>query len=148
MVFSISRDSDTRSDVIRVVAIIVAAGRGERLDSAKPKQLLTLGDRSVLQWSVEVFDTCESVEELILVVPDDYVTEIRETVSVNDTSLKVVKGGVSRQDSVANGFDHVSPGTDIVIVHDAARPLVQLGTVERAIETASRYGAAVVAVPT
>lgn len=148
MVSPMSLDSDTRSDVIRVVAIIAAAGRGERLDSAKPKQFLTLGDRSVLQWSVEVFDTCESVEELILVVPDDYVTEIREAVSVNDTSLKVVKGGVSRQDSVANGFDHVSPGTDIVIVHDAARPLVQLGTVERAIETASRYGAAVVAVPT
>lgn len=148
MVSPISPDSDTRSDVIRVVAIIAAAGRGERLDSAKPKQLLALGDRSVLQRSIEAFDACESVEELILVVPDEYVTEIREAVSVNNTSLKVVKGGVSRQDSVANGFDHVSPRADIVVVHDAARPLIQLGTIEQAIETASRHGAAVVAVPT
>ena len=148
MVSPISLDSDTRSDVIRVVAIIAAAGRGERLDSTKPKQLLALGDRSILQRSVEVFDTCGSVEELILVVPDEYVTEIREAVSVNNTSLKVVKGGLSRQDSVANGFDHVSPRADIVVVHDAARPLVQLGAIEQAIETASRHGAAVVAVPT
>ena len=148
MVSPISPDSDTRSDVIRVVAIIAAAGRGERLDSAKPKQLLALGDRSVLQRSIEAFDACESVEELILVVPDEYVTESREAVSVNNTSLKVVKGGVSRQDSVANGFDHVSPRADIVVVHDAARPLIQLGTIEQAIETASRHRAAVVAVPT
>ncbi len=132
---------------MHVVAIIAAGGRGARLAASTPKQLLELGGRSILQRSVDAFDVCERISELLLVVPDDYVGEVRTAVAALRTPMRVIAGGTRRQDSVANGFDRVALTTDIVVVHDAARPLVPLGVIERAIDAARAHGAAVAAVP-
>lgn len=128
-----------------VSAIIAAAGRGRRLGAAVPKQALELGGRPMLQWSVEAFLDCGSVNEVVVVVPPEWVDE--PPPYLRTARVKLVAGGERRQDSVGNGFDAVSAESEIILVHDAARPFVPVATIEAAIEAAAEAGAAVVAVP-
>ena len=129
---------------MHVAAIIAAGGRGQRLGTDAPKQLLRLGGRSILQRSVDAFDACGNVAELTVVVPAEYVTTIGVT---SAKPLHVIAGGTRRQDSVANGFERVSPRADVIVVHDAARPLVSAGLIDRTIDAAWRFGAALAAMP-
>src|SRR5688500_12558985 len=123
-----------------VTAIVVAGGRGVRVGADRPKQLLEIGGRSMLQWSVTAFDRHPAVSEVVIVVPRD----LRESVRIDcQTDGEIVFGGERRQDSVAAGFAASSPEADLVLVHDAARPFVTADLISRVIEAASRHGAAV-----
>jgi 2-C-methyl-D-erythritol 4-phosphate cytidylyltransferase / 2-C-methyl-D-erythritol 2,4-cyclodiphosphate synthase len=130
-----------------VSAIIAAAGAGRRLGSATPKQMLELGGRSMLAHSVAAFDAHPQVAEVIVVLPENLAGagSIADAM-MTSRPLRVVPGGLRRQDSVANAFDRVSPSADIVLVHDAARPFVTPAVIGRTIDAASRHGAAVAAV--
>jgi 2-C-methyl-D-erythritol 4-phosphate cytidylyltransferase/2-C-methyl-D-erythritol 2,4-cyclodiphosphate synthase len=130
---------------MHATAIIAAGGRGRRLGGAKPKQLLDLGGRPMLQWSIDAFLACEHVRDVVVVGPPEWLDA--PPACLRRLGVRLVAGGDRRQDSVANGFDAVSEASDVVLVHDAARPFVDLGTIERAIAAAAEYGAAVVAVP-
>lgn len=126
-----------------VSAIVVAGGRGERLGADRPKQLLEIGGRSILQWSVSAFDAHPSVDEVVPVVSQ----AIRASVSIECRKAgDIAIGGERRQDSVAAGFALVSPDADIVLVHDAARPFVSAGVIARVIDAAAAHGAAVPAI--
>ena len=129
---------------MHATAIIAAGGRGRRLGAAVPKQLLDLGGRPMLQWSVDAFLACERISDVIVVGPPEWVGA--PPPFLRRPGIRLVAGGDRRQDSVANGFDAVSATSDIVLVHDAARPFVDSGTIERAIAAAAESGAAVVAV--
>jgi 2-C-methyl-D-erythritol 4-phosphate cytidylyltransferase/2-C-methyl-D-erythritol 2,4-cyclodiphosphate synthase len=135
-------------DTMRVAVIVAAGGRGERLGAAVPKQFLPLGGRSLLARSVAAFRQVPAVREIVVVLPADLVADgaaLFEPAG-HDADLRIVAGGARRQDSVARGFAAVSPQADIVLVHDAARPLVGRDVIERAIGGAARWGAAVAAV--
>lgn len=123
-----------------VTAIIVAGGRGSRLGADRPKQLLDVGGRTMLQRSVDAFDRHPSVSEIVVVLPDD----VRASVRVECGKAHVsVAGGKRRQDSVAAGVGAGSRAADIVLIHDAARPFVSGELITRVIDAAAAYGAAV-----
>ena len=129
-----------------VTGIIAAGGRGLRMGGDRPKQLLTLRGVTILQRSVTAFDRCDHVNEIVLVLPPD-LAEPSVAATPDGTPLRVVPGGSRRQDSVACGFDAASSSSDIVVVHDAARPLCSPALITRTIEAALRHGAAIAAVP-
>jgi len=128
----------------RVSAIIVAAGRGERFGS--PKQLSLLKGKTVLDWSLEKFESHEAVDEIVLVLKEEQ--EKEKILGHYKKILAVVKGGKERQDSVLNGFKMIDPEkTGIVLVHDGVRPLVSIALISRIIEAAFKKGAAIPALP-
>ncbi len=128
---------------MKVAVIIAAGGRGRRLGAPVPKQLLRLGDRTVLQWSVDAFDASDRVDEIVVVLPEDIVSAGQASVVQGRTPLTLVAGGERRQDSVANGFSGISDDVDVVVIHDGARPFVTEGLIVRTIEAAASKGAAV-----
>lgn len=127
-----------------VSAIIAAGGRGRRLGAGVPKQWLDLAGRPMLQWSIDAFLACDRVSEVVVVVPPEWVDALPDAVRVS--GVRVVAGGDRRQDSVARGFDAVSTRSDVVLIHDAARPFVDAAMIDRAIDAAAETGAAIVAV--
>ena len=132
---------------VTVTAIIAAAGRGARMGGDRPKQLLSLGGATILQRSVAAFDRCRRVDEIVLVVPPELAKNTALAATPDGTPLRVVSGGTRRQDSVARGFDASSSFSQIIVVHDAARPFCPTELIERTIEAASRHGAAIAALP-
>jgi 2-C-methyl-D-erythritol 4-phosphate cytidylyltransferase / 2-C-methyl-D-erythritol 2,4-cyclodiphosphate synthase len=130
---------------MHVSAIIAAGGRGRRLGAAVPKQSLELGGRPMLRWSVEALLSCPRVNEVVVVVPPEWVDD--PPPYLRGGAARLVAGGERRQDSVANGFDAVSERSDVILIHDAARPFVDHETIGRAIDAAAESGAAIVAVP-
>lgn len=135
--------SDER--VMYVSAIIAAGGHGRRVGAGVPKQLLDLAGRPMLRWSIDAFLACDRVSEVVVVVPPEWADAPPACLRV--PGVRVVVGGERRQDSVANGFDAVSTRSDVVLIHDAARPFVDAAMIGRAIDAAAETGAAIVAVP-
>ena len=132
---------------MRVTAIIAAGGSGRRLGAPVPKQLLDLAGQSMLARSVGAFDRHPKVDDVIVALPVDLVDSARTIVGKVTGPIRYVAGGGSRQDSVARAFELVEEQTDIVLVHDAARPFVSADLITRAIAAAADYGAAIAAVP-
>ena len=97
------------------VALIVAAGRGERLGSDRPKALVCLGGKPMLSWSVETLLAVEAVQRVVIALPADALDAAPE-------GTVAVPGGEARSQSVRAALEAAGPG-DPVIVHDAARPL-------------------------
>jgi 2-C-methyl-D-erythritol 4-phosphate cytidylyltransferase/2-C-methyl-D-erythritol 2,4-cyclodiphosphate synthase len=131
---------------LHVTAIIAAAGLGRRLGADVPKQMLEIGGQTILQRSVEAFLGHERVHDVIVVLPPGLAGDPPAWLA-RAARVTVVAGGERRQDSVANAFDRVPPSSEVVLVHDAARPFVTRELIARAIDAAAAHGAAVVAVP-
>ena len=130
----------------RVGAVVVAGGRGARFGGTVPKQLLEIDGRSLLELSVDAFVRHPRVVEVVVVLPDDLVPHAARWLP-EAAGVVVRGGGPRRQDSVANGVEALSADVGIVLVHDAARPLVPADVISRTIEAAADVGAALAAVP-
>jgi 2-C-methyl-D-erythritol 4-phosphate cytidylyltransferase/2-C-methyl-D-erythritol 2,4-cyclodiphosphate synthase len=131
---------------MRVTAIIAAGGVGTRLGADRPKQLLEIDGRSILEHSVDAFDRHPAIAETIVVLPSGLAASPPAWLAAR-RQVRVAVGGGRRQDSVANGFDLVDAATDVVLVHDAARPFVTPEVIDRVIEAAAAHGAAIAAIP-
>ena len=131
---------------MHVSAIIAAGGRGERFGGGRPKQLLTLGGAPILQRSVNALLDHPRVRDMVVALPPELAASPPEYLRGRDKPLVVVEGGARRQDSVARAFARVPDGADIVVIHDAARPLVSADLIERTVAAAIEAGAAVAAV--
>src|SRR5262249_2649333 len=125
-----------------VGAVIVAAGRGLRLGATVPKQLLDLGGRTLLQHSVRAFDAHPAVHETAVWLPAELVESGRTLAGDTTRPVRFVAGGDRRQDSVRKGVEALSPGVDLVLVHDAARPFVDAALIDRVVAGTSEAGAA------
>jgi 2-C-methyl-D-erythritol 4-phosphate cytidylyltransferase/2-C-methyl-D-erythritol 2,4-cyclodiphosphate synthase len=132
---------------VHVTAIVAAGGRGERLGASQPKQMLVIAGRSILERSVGLMLAHPDVAEVIVALPPDLSAELPASFQRTSKTVRVVAGGRRRQDSVANAFAAVSGTTDVIVVHDAARPFASAGLVSRTIEAAARTGAALAALP-
>lgn len=135
---------------IRVSAIITAAGLGKRFGGGLPKQFTLLDGKPVLLYSIEAFSKSELIGEIVLVVPEDWVShtqkDIVEKFGISKVK-KILPGGTERQQSVEHGFHSLSGEPEIVAVHDGVRPLVTVEIIETVIHEASKCGAAVAALP-
>jgi 2-C-methyl-D-erythritol 4-phosphate cytidylyltransferase/2-C-methyl-D-erythritol 2,4-cyclodiphosphate synthase len=132
---------------VHVTAIIAAGGRGVRFGGSQPKQLLTLGGRPILQHSIDAFIGSDRVTDMVVAVPADLVAEPPAYLGGSVKPISIVEGGQRRQDSVANAFARVNARCDLVVIHDAARPLVTADLIRRTIDAAAEHGAAIAAMP-
>jgi 2-C-methyl-D-erythritol 4-phosphate cytidylyltransferase len=125
----------------RVAAIVAAAGSGDRLGGNTPKALVELAGRPLVAWSLAALAASKAVEKIVIAAPDGYEEEISAVArdTAPELPTDVVAGGQSRSRSVANGLEAVT-GAAIVVVHDAARPLVTAGLVDRSVVQLERWG--------
>lgn len=130
-----------------VVAVIVAAGRGERLGGDTPKALVDLAGRSLLRRSAEALAACADVSAVIVVAPAGFERVAGDEAYGSGKLRAVVAGGATRQDSVRAGLTKTTERDAIVLVHDAARPFVDADLVSRVIEAARAHGAAIPVAP-
>ena len=96
-----------------VSAILAAGGRGARLGAATPKQLLALGDCTILQRSFETLAFHHAVDEIVVALPADLAAAPPQFLALRAKPVRVVSGGARRQDSVANAFARISPLAEI-----------------------------------
>lgn len=134
---------------MKVQAIIPAAGLGKRFGAQLPKSLIDFGGKPLIVHSLQIFSRCALVGSIILVVPAAFEREFQAVVKkwkLNKV-CRIVTGGATRSASVYRGLCASDDDTQILVVHDAARPLVSGDLITRCIKTCQRYGAVVAAVP-
>ena len=133
---------------MRTSVIIPAAGSGKRMGSGVHKQFLTLRGIPIIVVTLERFQKCSAIHEIVIAVQEAHRRTIESLVSDYHLSkvVKIVEGGERRQDSVANALGQIDPRAEIVLVHDAVRPFVQQSIIREAIEKAEKFSASVVAI--
>src|ERR1700733_7402119 len=133
----------------RIAAILPAAGLGTRMGAETPKQFLELDGVSIVMLSLRRIASCELVTEIIVATRGDGVAWLEEQIRREKfkQSIRVVRGGNSRQESVARALEHVGSDTELVLVHDAVRPFVTQEQIVLVIEEARRCHAAILGIP-
>ena len=131
------------------IAVVLAAGRGSRMQSAVQKQYLHIGGRPVLYYSLKQFEDFDGVDEIILVTGENEIEYCREEI-VNTYNLKkvtgIIPGGKERYHSVYEGLC-AAKECDYVFIHDGARPFLDRSILERVLEAVREYRACVVGMP-
>jgi 2-C-methyl-D-erythritol 4-phosphate cytidylyltransferase len=133
-----------------VSVIMPAAGLSLRMGANVRKPFIMIGEKPVFFYTLEKFCKLKRVKEIIFVVNEKDRSTVIEKWSDELKAYKVtniVTGGERRQDSIYNGLSHLDPDTNIVLVHDAVRPLVKQDEIEAVIKTTEEKGAAIVASP-
>jgi 2-C-methyl-D-erythritol 4-phosphate cytidylyltransferase len=134
---------------MRTSAIIVAAGSGSRLGAGQPKAFVSLGGRTLLARSLATVAALRELFEVVITVPPGMETEARAEARRAGMTIpvKITAGGIERQDSVRIALSLTSAESDLVVIHDAARPFASPALFERCIEAAARCGGAIAAIP-
>ncbi|KAA0544126.1 2-C-methyl-D-erythritol 4-phosphate cytidylyltransferase [Bacillus sp. BGMRC 2118] len=129
--------------------IIPAAGSGKRMKAGKNKQFIMLGDQPVIIHTLRVFEQDPQCSEIIVVINDmerDHFSELIRSYNLQKVR-KLVSGGAERQDSVYNGLMEVEDLNSLVLVHDGARPFINIERIHELVMKASETSAAILAVP-
>lgn len=130
-------------------AIILAAGKGQRMGTELPKQFLSMGDDMLLTKTIRVFEESSVIQDIVLVTSEDWIgfckTEIVDREGFRKVR-KIVAGGKERYDSVYQGL-LACPNADYVFIHDGARPFVTEEILVRTQEAVEKYEACAVGVP-
>ena len=128
-----------------ICAIIAAAGSGTRFGSKIPKQFLEIGGKPLLIHTIEKFDDCAAVDEIVLILSVDEIENFSLILAKFNFNkpVKIVAGGANRAESVRNGINSLDADkVEIVAVHDGARPLVSTEEITETIDKAKEIGAA------
>ncbi len=141
---------DSLSYPNKVVAVIVAAGSGIRLNSCRPKQFLDIDGTPLLAVTLMPFQSSNSVEAIVAVVPSGEVDychrEIVERFKLDKVG-HVIPGGKRRQDSVRLGLEATKGDYDLVLIHDGARPVIDVSLINRVIGEARGHRAVITGLP-
>lgn len=134
---------------MNTVAIIPAAGTGLRMGLDTPKQFLALDGVPIFVHTLRKFAASDAVDEILLAVRPADLDRARQELDRERLTkpLRLVTGGLSRQETVAIALAQAPPRTEIVLVHDAVRPFVTLEQIRRVQETARQFGAAILGIP-
>ena len=127
-----------------ICAIILASGHSSRFNNQIPKQFHQLNGRIMLDYPVQTFSECSEIDKIIIVVPKEKLT----TIQAKYPHHKVVAGGSSRRESSYNGLKACSPETEKVLIHDAARALVDNATIIRCLNELNNAEAVSTVMPT
>jgi 2-C-methyl-D-erythritol 4-phosphate cytidylyltransferase len=133
----------------RIAAILPAAGLGTRMGADTPKQFLELDGVPIVILSVRRIAACDLVTDIIVATRGDGIARLEEQIRKEKfkQKVRVVRGGDSRQESVARALEEVPADTEIVLVHDAVRPFVTREQITRVVEEARKCRAAILGVP-
>ena len=136
----------------KIAVVIAAAGQGKRLGADIPKQFLKIAGEPILVKTVRAFCDNDNVDYVFIVTNEDYIQHCEELSREYNLEkvVSVVEGGKERQDSVYKALqkiDEISPATELVLVHDAARPFISQETIDSVIEATADVGAAIACVP-
>jgi 2-C-methyl-D-erythritol 4-phosphate cytidylyltransferase len=132
------------------IAIIAAAGAGTRMASDRPKQFLLLAGTPVIFHTLKVFEQCDSIDEVIVVLPaEESAGFLSQAAKFGVRKVgRVVPGGVTRADSVKRGLMAIRSATaEIVAVHDGVRPFVTVDEIDATVAAAKSDGAAILVAP-
>jgi 2-C-methyl-D-erythritol 4-phosphate cytidylyltransferase len=136
--------------VTRTVAVVLGGGAGSRFGATTPKQLLSLGGKTLVEHCVTAFAQAPGIDEVLLVMPAAYFAEAKKL--VGDQVSAIIEGGETRSDSVRNALAHLTarhpPETTGVLFHDAARPLVTQQIITACVAALHDHDAAGTAIPT
>lgn len=125
-----------------ISAVIVAAGKGERMGAGINKAYLPLGGKTVIETAVAPFEQCSRIDEIIVVTDD--VQKCKNVLSGFSKVKTVVSGGRTRSESVKNGL--YSAKGELCAIHDGARALITVSEIESVIDAVQKYGAAALGV--
>jgi len=132
------------------IAIIAAAGTGTRMASDRPKQFLLLAGTPIIFHTLKVFEQCDSIQEVIVVLPAELSAGFVSAAGKHGLRkvARVVPGGTTRADSVKRGLMAIRAATaEIVAVHDGVRPFVTVEEIDATIAAARAHGAAILTAP-
>ena len=139
----------------KIVAVVLGGGAGTRFGAARPKQLLTLDGKTLVEHCVAAFSAAPGVDEVLLVMPPGFTEEAARLVGDLGEARRgcvVIEGGVSRADSVRNAIrylaDRYDPADTGVLLHDAARPLIDQRVIADCVAALRVHDAVGTAVPT
>jgi 2-C-methyl-D-erythritol 4-phosphate cytidylyltransferase len=128
------------------VAIILASGSGSRFNNEIPKQFYKINNKTVLEYSIEAFQSNLSINEIIIVTNPDFIEETKNITNKYTKVIKVISGGETRQISSYNGVFAVDDDNSNVLIHDAARPFINQNIIDECINALCNYKAVNVAV--
>src|ERR1700678_2687893 len=133
----------------RVAAIIPAAGLGTRMGAEMPKQFLELDGMPLIIFTLRRLATCAAITDFFISTRAEDVVSLQDKVAkaALGRPARVVHGGDTRQQSVANALAQLDPSTEVVLVHDAVRPFVTPEQIGRVIAEARARGAAILRLP-
>ena len=134
----------------KVIAAVLAGGVGTRMGADTPKQFLPLAGRTILEHTVSAFERCPDVDEVIVLMVDEYVARAQKLLAdAGFTKVtRVLPGGATRTDTSVAALAALSGADDdLVLLHDAARPLVSPATISACVTALARANAVGVAVP-
>ena len=132
-----------------VAVVIVAAGSGSRMGTDIPKQFIEISGKPILAYTLEKFQNCPLVDEIIIVTRSDSIVlckDISDIYGISKVSV-ITEGGETRQQSVCKGIGQLSGKEGYVLIHDGARPMISLSTLEKCISATIEFGASAVGVP-
>jgi 2-C-methyl-D-erythritol 4-phosphate cytidylyltransferase / 2-C-methyl-D-erythritol 2,4-cyclodiphosphate synthase len=134
---------------MKIAAVIAAGGTGTRMNAGVPKQFLEIAGKPILLHTIATISSLEEVSQIIIALPADHIPEATSILSRQSTRVPVqcVPGGQNRQESVRCGVSHVHPDTDVIMVHDAVRPVCDRDMMRRVLDAAWKKGAAVPGLP-
>ncbi|HEY9159054.1 2-C-methyl-D-erythritol 4-phosphate cytidylyltransferase [Candidatus Binatus sp.] len=134
---------------LKASAIIVAAGSGVRLGPGVPKAFVKIGGRTMLSYSLGAVGQVSAIGEVVITVPEGFESAARAEAAAAGLGVpvKITPGGIERQDSVRIALGLTSSESELVIVHDAARPLARPAIFEACMAAAARAGGAIAAIP-
>ncbi len=130
-------------------AIIVAGGSGIRMKKDLRKQYLLLGGLPILNHTLDVFESCDRVTRIILVIPKEDFEFCKERIAPHlkkKKQLELVHGGEHRQNSVYNGLKALDKSENLVVIHDGVRPFVRVEQIEACIKEAGQSGACILGI--
>ncbi len=134
---------------MRLEAIVVSAGKGERLRSSISKPFVKIKEKPILYYTLKMLTEYPLIKNIILVIKRDDMRRVKRLIATKGFKRikKVIVGGKTRRLSVEKGLQVIAPDTDFVLIHDVVRPFVNQSILERVIFGAERFGAAVCGVP-
>ena len=132
-----------------VTAIFPAAGRGSRMKADRNKILLELEGEAILIQTLKKFAEIDRITNLIIAVSKEEIPIIKNLLESKNFSkpIQIVEGGSERQFSIYNAIKKVPSESEIVLIHDAARPLISVEIIDRVIDSAIEFGGSIAAVP-
>jgi 2-C-methyl-D-erythritol 4-phosphate cytidylyltransferase len=132
------------------IALLVAGGYGLRMKKSQRKQYLSLAGKPIVAHTLSAFEKCRHINAIILVLPSEDINMVtRDILPLVELTkpIRLVPGGVQRQDSVFNGLKHIDPQCQIVVIHDGVRPFVSPTQISDCILSAKEYDACILGIP-